>query len=202
MLSKLEQVLNKNYGGTARRGGARRGAAAPQSADFLTILFGVINTSAPQPTACYAKVIGRHVFFSAWPCAEGDIYLQQHPTSDFETIVFRFHSTMHYPLFFFVSFIPFILFAHLSLSLLVVTQIRGHISISSLPPPLSRLRLVPSIFFPRGNCSPFFPRRLASTCSKYTKSKIVRKNAHGVSNYTVVGWVALQLKRLTGSVSH
>ena len=157
MLSKLEQVLNKNYGGTARRGGARRGAAAPQSADFLTILFGVINTSAPQPTACYAKVIGRHVFFSAWPCAEGDIYLQQHPTSDFETIVFRFHSTMHYPLFFFVSFIPFILFAHLSLSLLVVTQIRGHISISSLPPPPLATTVSAFHFFSARKLQPFLP---------------------------------------------
>ena len=45
-----------------------------------------------------------------------------------------------------VTFIPFLMFALLFLSLLVVTQIRGHIAASSPPFPL---RFVPCIFIAR-----------------------------------------------------
>ena len=78
--------------------------------------------------------------------------------------IFRsMYSLLHLcePLWVCFFFILFTILTLLSCSLLVVTQIRGHIL---GPPPASPLRYAPS-FLSREEFSIFFPRRLASSCT-------------------------------------
>ena len=89
-------------------------------------------------------------------------------------------------LFFFFS-IPFIIFAlSFSLSLLVVTQIRGHIRAGSSPPLPSPVRFVPCILSREGFSS-FFPRRLASNC-------LTTKNHFCSSAQSKIGYTAIARK--------
>ena len=85
------------------------------------------------------------------------------PASLFRVRVLHIHAHtggLAFLLLFFPLIIPFSILALLSRSLLVVTQIRGHLA---SPPPPSPLRCAPSClsweYF-----SIFFPRRLASNC--------------------------------------